>query len=631
LHPTMSSSNTPGANLIPKAGRKGGSGITLKLRQKNPYGKLLKGQWPARDDVISALKRGPSAIHQWQRAQTAELIIPHLNGEQIQSLIDKLGFPPSLLFSRIYDKLLAEFLGNTLNALSSSTGASDPGNNVNRDKLLSILRHSLRFIRIEQFKQLNIELLSRLDVVPKPILRLLSDHKNQDLMPSFPMNIRRQIWMFKLALFDREFYDVLWTEYVSSRCNDDGSLYLDGIMTFDGIHDDHYIELNKIKRANNDALKRTVDDIGDFEVLLKRCFENIEKKYLEALSSHTAAEPKWTELISLCNLRVDISCSLYDHAHQHLVAKHDRIWKLVHSLYFADSRRLQRNEGRNVLDMAAIELFHRELNDRKLTVEVSMLLSIPYLKGVLFNSAVHILEDIATKQMLPRDSKTLSVLSQILHIAAAPFSWFRANKKHIMSHRENPRGTATSSISSTSTSIKTLRSGLINPAIPKADHLVLFQFMPALTEAIHCDALGLDVQDLEQHDVGRLTVDILKKCAKSAVCCHILVYYLLYLLQKKRVHRCVELVDNAMKVPLDCGHLFAMNGLTEIHLVVTAVLKLNGENKLAANQKLQFVRFLICFNSARDEKVADTIRRLMDNVGMSQEDYDKTSRQLNGR
>lgn len=386
--------------------KKSKSGIKLKLRQKNPYHKLLEGKWPARDDVQNALRQGPTAIKQWQRAQISELIIPHLNGEQIQSMIDKLQFPPSALFSKIYNGLLAEFLENTLNALST-TGSADPGTNLNREKLLSILKHSLRFIRIEQFNRLNIELLSRIDVVPKPILRILSDHKNQDLLPSFPINIRRQIWMFKLPLFDREFDEMLFKQYVLSRCNDDHSLYLDGIMTFRGINDDHYIELNKIKRANNDALKLMVDDIGPSDVLMKRCFENIEKSYFEVLSLRNEETSNWNQVISLCNLRVDISCSLYDHAHQHMVADHDRIWKLVHLIYFADSRHIQKNEGRNILDMAAIESFYRALHDKSTTVEVSMLLSIPYIKGVLFNSYVHLLEDIATKRMLPRDSKTL--------------------------------------------------------------------------------------------------------------------------------------------------------------------------------------------------------------------------------
>ena len=548
-------------------------------------------------------------------------------------MIDQMQFPPSLLFRKIYDGLLAEFLGNTLNALSSSTASGDGAGNLNREKLLSILKHSLRFIRMEQFKQLNIELLSRIDVVPKPILRLLSDHKNQDLMPSFPINIRRQIWMFKLALFDREFEGVLFERYLLSRCNDDGALYLDGIMTFRGINDDHYIELNKIKRANNDALKLMVDDIGPSPVLMKRCFENIEKSYLDILSQHAPNGPNWSELVSVCNLRVDISCSLYDHAHQHLVAEHDRIWRLVHLVYFADSRQLRRNEGRNILDMAAIEAFSRCLNDRATTVQAAMLLSIPWIKGVLFNSYVHLLEDVANQQTLPRDSKSLSVLTPILQIAAAPFRWFRANKQHICGgggHRGGGGPSATTTSSSSSSSSMLRHAVTANPAIPKPDHNVLFQFAPMLTAAIYCDSLGLDAQDLEENGVGPLSAEMMRWCTDSAVCGHLLIYYLLYLLHKRRVHRCMELVAVAMKAPFECNGSFAMNGLTEAHLVVNAVLKLNGETKLTANQKVHFVQFLICFNGNRDEKVAESVAMLIENIGMTPADCDRLMGQLRG-
>ena len=84
----------------------------------------------------------------------------------------------------------------------------------------------------------------------------------------------------------------------------------------------------------------------------------------------------------------------------------------------------------------------------------------------------------------------------------------------------------------------------------------------------------------------------------------------------------MELVAMAIGISLDCNHLFAMNGLTEVHLVINAVLKLNGEMKLTADQKAHFVEFLICFNGNRDPNVIEGISTFIDNLGMTAADSD---------
>lgn len=503
-----------------------------------------------------------------------------------------LQLSPSKLFGKIHEKLLSEFLGNSLNALPATE--DEEGVNANRQKVLNILKHSLRFIRISSMKQLNLELLSRIDVIPRPILRILSEHKNQDLMSMFPINIKRQIWMFKQVLFDKEFERVLLTEYAESICNDDGSSYFSKILRFDAVNDDLYIELNKIKRANNDSLKEMVDDIGSSSVLMNRCFENIEKCYLNALSQPNKKEKQWLDLVSFCNFRIDIACSLYDHAHRHLVNENDRIWALIHSLYYPESGHIQKSGGKNVLSATQIEALHKALSDKYRVVESSMLLSIPYIKAVLLNSYVFIIEGIATKQMLPRDSKSLSVLTSILQIAADPFSWYKAHKSGIKQ-----------------------KGGVI----PKVDHVVLFQFNPLLTASIYCDSLELDPEDFVLN-----TADIIKYCKDSPLCTLILIHYVLYLLHKKRTLRMLQIMDMAIKHRLEGSHLLAINGLTEIHLLCSALKQSN----LKATSKSKCIEFLVVLvgQTKYDEQVRQTIVDAMHGIGLFAGDIKRFQKRL---
>ena len=115
-----------------------------------------------------------------------------------------------------------------------------------------------------------------MDCIPKAVLRFLSDHKNADLLPQFPINILRQIWTHKLSIFDREFRDIL-------------NAYLDCDLSFVWRVDSelqYFVELNQIKRANNDTLKRCVSDIGSSQVLFNRSIANIDKYFRKALSAN---------------------------------------------------------------------------------------------------------------------------------------------------------------------------------------------------------------------------------------------------------------------------------------------------------------------------------------------------------
>eukprot|EP01084_Bolivina_argentea_P120966 214441_1 len=235
-----------------KKQRKQKTKLKLRIPSKNPYGKIIEdpSNWPPRDEIDLVLKKGPTEMRKWQKSQIEELIVPHLNGEQIGSIIRKLGFnnTPSLLLKKIHSKLLYEFLNNTLNSISASHDNHLSDSETNKKKLLNILRHSLRFIRISEFKELNIEILSRIDIIPKAVLRILSDNKNQDLLGDFPINIKRQVWSHKLTLFDREFDNILYNKYFQSFCNDDGLSYFNHIFKFNN-DNNLYIQLIKIKRA----------------------------------------------------------------------------------------------------------------------------------------------------------------------------------------------------------------------------------------------------------------------------------------------------------------------------------------------------------------------------------------------
>eukprot|EP01083_Nonionella_stella_P179371 636604_1 len=283
--------------------------LKLRIPSKNPYGKIIEDaeRWPPRDDLYDALRAGPTAIKNWQTGQIEELIVPHLNGQQINQIVQKLGFEPSKIFAKIHEKLLFEFLNNTLNSMNSIHDTSD--SETSRKKLLNILRHSLRFIRIHHFKQLNIEILSRIDVIPKAVLRILCDHKNQDLLCSFPINIKRQIWSHKLQLFDREF-DSTFKKYIVSICADDASSYFEHIYKFDALNE-YYLELIKIKRANNETLKEMVKSISSCSVLFNRFSANIEKYFNTTLNANESDLYSWKDLIQFVRLSRRCILSLF--------------------------------------------------------------------------------------------------------------------------------------------------------------------------------------------------------------------------------------------------------------------------------------------------------------------------------
>lgn len=616
--------NKPNPSSAPKQKSK----LKLRLRQKNPYGKIIEdvSNWPPRQDIDHALKKGPTAIANWQKSQIEELIIPHLNGQQIQSIIDKLGFAPSVLFEKICNKLLYEFKNNTLNSLDLSNNQSD----LKREKLLNILKHSLRFIRVEQFKQLNIEILSRVDIIPKPILRILSDSKNHDLLKEFPINIKRQVWSHKISLFDREF-DSIFNQYLVSQCNDDKSLYFDFIFKFKT--DDLYIELSKIKRANNDILKEIVNDIGSSTILFNRSIELLQRHYFNVLSSK---HNPWRKLISITNFRIDISCSLFDHAHQHLINENDIIWRLIKIIFYGESSSAnhmftgQRGNNRkdaNTLNMNDIDLLYKSLFDKPTMIQTSILLNIPYIKSVLFNTYIHFLEDIANKKILPRDSKTLSLLTSILQISSQPFKWYKSGKKL----NRNMNNGAMTSIQQ--------KQNAMELKIPKPDHKVLFEFTPLLTSCIYIDSLGICLDDLDEEDkdIGRLNSDIISWCKDNNMCSYILLYYLLFLINKKNIPRIMEVVNLCIKYRLDMANYLALNALTEINLICKAVLKLNTESinseilrKLTIKQKCKIVQFLITFigNTEFEKDLVEPIIDLVQNIGLHQGDKDRFMQQL---
>ena len=639
--------NTTNGNTNNAPPRKKKSKIRLRI-QKNPYGKIIdeeKTPWPPRDDIECALKRGPTAIANWQSSQIEELIVPHLNGKQIHKIIQKLGFPPSVLFKKICEKLLIEFENNTLNSLNTNNNSDSE---LNRDKLLNILKHSLRFIRIKQFKQFNIEILSRIDIIPKPVLRILSDNKNQDLLKEFPINIKRQIWTHKLVLFDREF-DGIFYKYVSSNCNDDNSPYFHIIYKFKSINDNLYIELTKIKRANNDTLKEIVNDIGSEKVLFDRCSDMMEKQYLNILRD-TDKTRNWENLISLSNFRIDISCSLFDHAHQHLIDENDKIWKLIRMIFYGEdvvadlsvhtnsNNRCNRKE-KNVLNMNELDLFHKYLFDKGTTIQTSILLHIPYVKSLLFNTFVFLLEDIANKQILPRDSKSLSLLCSILQISSQPFLWFKSAKKSI----NGSNGHATNLLGQ-------IDRNLLDLKIPKPDHKVLFEFTPLLTSCIYIDSLGIDLNELddEDKDIGTFNDKIIKWCKDNIMCLYVLLYYILFLLHRKYINRFMEIIKLSLKIGLDNCYLLTKNGVTEINLICQSVLKLipnknnnnqsgsdndnefndnndnhNGTNQVKIKyfnmkQKCKIIEFLIMFidQTQHEKEITDPIINLINNIGL---------------
>merc|ERR550525_487435 len=110
-------------------------------------------------------------------------------------------------------------------------------------------------------------------------------------------------------------------------------------------------------------------------------------------------------------------------------------------------------------------------------------------------------------------------------------------------------------------------------------------------------------------------------CKTSVVCGELLIHYLLYSLQRKRLNRCMELINVAIGLPFDGNKWFAMNGLSETHFVANAVLKLNGDMKLSMENKLKFVQFVVCFNGNGDVKVEEEISRLVEGLDIAEVDF----------
>ena len=357
----------------------------------------------------------------------------------------------------------------------------------------------------------------------------------------------------------------------------------------------------------------------------------IQKHYLNILASSKQNDYSWTDLISLTNYRIDISCSLFDHAHQHLINENDIIWRLIKIIFYGESTNAtthtftgQRNNNRkqkNTLNMNDIDLLYKTLFDKATMIQTSMLLNIPYIKSVLFNTFIHFLEDIANKKILPRDSKTLSLLTSILQISSQPFLWYRSGKKTNNKHN----GMMVS---------LQQKQNAMELKIPKPDHKVLFEFTPLLTSCIYIDSLGIDLNDLDEEDqgIGRLNNDMIKWCKDNVMCLYILLYYLLFLINKKKISRIMEIIHLCNKNQLDTADYLALNGLTEINLICKAVLKLNDEAlnsevliKLTIKQKCKIVEFLISFigSTELEKELTEPIVDLIQNIGLHQGDKDR--------
>ena len=533
---------------------------TLKMRipsTRNPYGKIIEDteNWPPRNDMLKALSLGPTAIRNWQKEQIEELIVPHLSGQQIESIIEACGFSPSLLFGRIHKKLIFEFLHSTLSSINSE-------NEQNKKKLVNILRSSLRFIRIHHFAELNVSILSRIDVLPKHILRILSDQKNQDLMLAFPINIKRQIWSFKQSLFDREF-ELLFNSYC------------------DPSHFWAHTNLeNIIKRANNETLKAMVNDIGSCSVLFNRCCALLAKQFKKNIAENGT---NWPQLVFLSNFRIEISASLYDHAHRHLLEEFDPIWPIIFDFYYDEPTKQS-------LTTTQIEALHKKLFSVTTHTETAMFCCIPWIKWLLFNSFLVLLGDIANKRILPRDSKPLSLLCLILQSAICPKA-------------QCPQ-TATAKM--------------------KVDHKVLFQFVPLLTVCVYVDSLSLNLD----MPLNESIADLIKYANESALCSYLLIYYVLFCLSKKRTQRALQVMDIAMKSGFD-SYWLAMNGLTEIHLLCHKIESADADSK----QKQKMIAFAIAFiaqskNQKNYQQLAEPIVALIQKLKIGGKECEEFMKKL---
>ena len=489
---------------------------------RNPYGKIVEDaeNWPPRNDMLKALSLGPTAIRDWQKGQIDELIVPHLSGQQIESIIGVCGFSPSLLFAKIHQALISEFLNSTLSSVNSESEQ-------NKKKLIAILRSSLRFIRIPHFTELNVSILSRIDVLPKHILRILSEPKNQDLMAQFPTNIKRQIWSSKLSLFDREF-EALYSAYCDPS-------YFWALDNFENI----------VKRANNETLKAMVDDIGSSAILFTRCTSLLAKRFKKCVDCERE-RINWRELVFLSHFRVDLAASLYDHAHRHLLEECDPIWPAIYGFYYAE-------QAKQTLTTAQIESLQKNLVSSQCHIETAMFCSIPWIKSLLFETFFALLAEIGSKRILPRDSKPLSLLCLILQATISPNS-------------QCPK-----------------------PQSVKVDHRVFFQFVPLLTVCVFVDSLSPALAEL-----NAVSDDLAKYANESALCSHLLIYYVLHCLGKKRVERAVQVMQAAMQSEhgLD-SYWLAMSGLTEIHMLCKRIQSVEGVTD--AKQKQTMIEFAIAF------------------------------------
>merc|ERR1712003_259481 len=152
-----------------------------------------------------------------------------------------------------------------------------------------------------------------------------------------------------------------------------------------------------------------VNDIGSNSVLLNRCNANLAKYFKKSIGTNH----NWRQIVFLSNFRIELCASLYDHAHRHLLEEFDPIWTLIYDFYFNEP-------SKQSLSTAQIETLHKFLFCVDTHIETMMLCSIPYIKSLLFFTFLSLLNEIANKQILPRDSKPLSLLCLILQRAINP-------------------------------------------------------------------------------------------------------------------------------------------------------------------------------------------------------------------
>ncbi|ETO13202.1 hypothetical protein RFI_24174, partial [Reticulomyxa filosa] len=272
---------------------------------------------------------------------------------------------------------------------------------------------------------------------------------------------------------------------------------------------------SQVRRVETEALKTIASLIGASSKLFEVFLQHLRSLYLSDVTKfHTKMAQKnqvskklMDKLYGLSYLRTDVSLSLYEHAHESLVASGDDCWPLIQILdkkYNNNSRKWIRSCYDD--DVESIRKFIQSKKKQKGNVmDLYMVLSLPYIRCYLCLFYLNIMEDISHKHMLPRNSRNLEIFTQLIQMSC---HLCHTRQISISAHANGDNVDANANIN-INININSITNNIQEyySSIPAVKNSLLFEFACYLMVCLYTDVkiqnAWEDMNLLEQQDIEK--------------------------------------------------------------------------------------------------------------------------------